>query len=66
MVGGDFLSRPRPCMGCSAWDIYIYVHVCVCVCVCMCIYIYICVCVCVCVFACFSRLYDNRNTGERI
>ena len=20
MVGGDFLSRPRPCMGCSAWD----------------------------------------------
>ena len=18
-VGGDFLSRPRPCMGCSAW-----------------------------------------------
>jgi hypothetical protein len=19
MVGGDFLSRPRPCMGCSAW-----------------------------------------------
>jgi hypothetical protein len=20
MVGGDFLSRPRPCMGCSAWE----------------------------------------------
>jgi hypothetical protein len=20
MVGGDFVSRPRPCMGCSAWD----------------------------------------------
>ena len=20
MVGGDFLSRPGPCMGCSAWD----------------------------------------------
>jgi len=20
MAGGDFLSRPRPCMGCSAWD----------------------------------------------
>jgi hypothetical protein len=20
MVGGDFLSRPTPCMGCSAWD----------------------------------------------
>jgi len=19
MVGGDFLSWPRPCMGCSAW-----------------------------------------------
>jgi hypothetical protein len=18
--GGDFLSRPRPCMGCSAWE----------------------------------------------
>jgi len=20
MVGGDFLSQPRPCMGCSAWE----------------------------------------------
>jgi hypothetical protein len=20
MVGGDFLSRPRSCMGCSAWE----------------------------------------------
>jgi hypothetical protein len=20
MLGGDFLSRPRPCMGCSAWQ----------------------------------------------
>ena len=20
MVGGEFLSRPRPCMGCSAWE----------------------------------------------
>jgi hypothetical protein len=20
MVGGDFLSRPRPCMVCSAWE----------------------------------------------
>jgi hypothetical protein len=20
MVGGDFLSRPRPSMGCSAWE----------------------------------------------
>jgi hypothetical protein len=20
MVGSDFLSRPRPCMGCSAWE----------------------------------------------
>jgi hypothetical protein len=20
MVGGDFLSRPRPCMGCIAWE----------------------------------------------
>ena len=20
MVGGDFLSRPRPCIGCSAWE----------------------------------------------
>jgi hypothetical protein len=20
MVGGDFLSQPRPCMGCSVWE----------------------------------------------
>jgi hypothetical protein len=20
MAGGDFLSRPIPCMGCSAWE----------------------------------------------
>jgi hypothetical protein len=20
MVGGNFLSRPRPCMGCSVWE----------------------------------------------
>jgi hypothetical protein len=31
MVGGDFLSRPRPCMGCSAWKwvwvIFIYTFI---------------------------------------
>jgi len=20
IIGGGFLSRPRPCMGCSAWE----------------------------------------------
>jgi hypothetical protein len=20
MVGGDFFSRPRPCIGCSVWE----------------------------------------------